>query len=159
MRLKPICRFFLLCLPFVAVSAALPVRASDLILEARLVWAANEPKDSRYQAAPSDLASKLHEIYKWNNYFEITNKVHSIPLNETRDFRMSDRCLLKIKNLGNSRIEVNCIGQGKQVSRGSHTLLPGEWLVLAGNAKNNTAWFIGLRPIDTNQVSFANNKN
>jgi hypothetical protein len=151
--MQSIRRLFLLCLPFVL---ALGVRAGDLTVEAHLIWASNESADPRYQAAPVDLSGKLHQIYKWNTYFEITNQISSIPANQSRDFRMSDKCVLKIKNLGDSRIEVNCIGQGKQVSKGVHTVTPGQWVVLAGNAKNNTAWFIGLRPVD---ASLATNKN
>jgi hypothetical protein len=58
---------------------------------------------------------------------------------------MSDRCTLRIRNLGGSRVEINCIGQGKEVHKRSDTLLPHTWLVLGGNDTNNTAWFIGLR--------------
>jgi hypothetical protein len=129
--------------------AALPALASDLTLEARLVWGANESNDARYTPVPGDLAAKLHGAFKWDNYFGITNKVHSIPLNQSRDFKMSDRCVLKIKNLGDSRVEVSCIGQGKVATKGSHTLKTGHWLVLGGNAKDNTAWFICLRPVDS----------
>ncbi len=146
-------RLFLLCLPFVL---ALSAGAADLTLEAHLIWASNETSDPRYHAAPDDLSGKLHMIYKWTSYFEITNQIRSIPARESRDFRMSDKCVLKIKNLGDSRIEVNCIGQGKQVSKGIHTITPGQWVILAGNAKNNTAWFISLRPVD---ASLATNKN
>jgi len=143
---------FLLCLPFwLALSAS----AADLTLEAHLIWASNESSDPRYLPAPADLSGKLHQIYKWNTYFEITNQIRSVPAKESRDFRMSDKCVLKIKNLGDSRIEVNCIGQGKQVSKGVHTVTPGQWVVLAGNAKNNTAWFISLRPVD---ASLATNR-
>jgi hypothetical protein len=84
-------------------------------------------------------------MFKWKNYFEITNQVADIPENKTRDLKMSDRCTLRIKNLGGSRVEINCIGEGKEVHKRADTLLPHTWLVLGGNDKNNTAWFIGLR--------------
>ena len=128
--------------------AAWPAFAADLTLEARLVWGANDSQIASYKPAEDGLSAKLHRIYKWNNYFEITNQVRSIPVNQSRDFKMSDRCVLKIKNLGDSRIEVSCIGQGKEVSKGSHTLAPAKWLVIGGNAKNDTAWFVGLRTVD-----------
>jgi hypothetical protein len=69
----------------------------------------------------------------------------AIPEKQTRDLKMSDRCTLRIRNLGGSRVEINCIGQGKEVHKRSDTLLPHTWLVLGGNDTNNTAWFIGLR--------------
>jgi len=138
-------RFSLFYLMFLA---ACPAWASDLTVQAQLVWGANDSQNASYAPVDSGLSAKLHRIYKWNNYFEITNEVRSIPVNESRDFKMSDRCVLKVKNLGDSRIEVSCIGQGKEVSKGSHTLAPAKWLVLGGNAKNDTAWFVGLKAVD-----------
>jgi hypothetical protein len=132
--------------------AAWPALAADITLEARLVWGANEAQDARYKPVEAGLSSKLHGMFKWNSYFEITNKVRSIPVNQSRDFKMSDRCVLKVKNLGGSRIEVGCIGQGKEVSKGSYTLTPTQWLVFGGDAKNNTAWFIGLRAVDSSMA-------
>jgi hypothetical protein len=93
----------------------------------------------------AELSANLHRMFKWKNYFEITNQVADIPENKTRDLKMSDRCTLRIKNLGGSRVEINCIGEGKEVHKRADTLLPHTWLVLGGNDKNNTAWFIGLR--------------
>jgi hypothetical protein len=87
-------------------------------------------------------------MFKWKNYFEITNQNASIPLNQTRDLKMSDHCTLQVRNLGASRVEINCIGEGKQVHKRTDTLAPPNWLVLGGNADNNTAWFIGLRSSD-----------
>ncbi|HWD21298.1 MAG TPA: hypothetical protein VHB20_18675 [Verrucomicrobiae bacterium] len=143
--MQPFRKFALL---FVALTGALPALASDLTLEARLVWGVNETQDATHKPVAADLSSKLHGMFKWSNYFDITNQVQNIPLNQSRDFKMSDRCVLKIKNLGSSRIEVSCIGQGKEVCKGTHTLEPTQWLVLGGNDKNNTAWFIGLREAD-----------
>jgi len=127
---------------------ALPALAGDLNLEASLIWAPNEPPAGRYTAADPDLAAKLRMKFRWDHYVEITNQIKSIPLNESRDFRMSAPCVLRIKNLGDSRIEVSCIGKGKVATSGAKTLQAGQWLVLGGDAKNNTAWFIGLRAVD-----------
>ena len=138
-------RFAVVCL---TCFAAWPALASDLKLEARLIWGVNDSQAAQHKPVAPDLASKLQRVFKWSNYYDITNQIHSIPVNESRDFRMSERCVLKIKNLGDSRIEVNCIGKGKEVSRGTHTLAPSQWVILSGNDKNNTAWFIGLREVD-----------
>ncbi len=132
------------------------VRAEELKLEARLVWGTNEEKPSS-NCKPVDpaLFDKLHGAFKWKNYFEITNQISSIPVGKTRDIKMSDRCTLHVKNLGHSRIEVNCIGDGKEVHKGAYTLTPPKWLDLGGNDKDNTAWFIGFRSthIDPKAIS------
>jgi hypothetical protein len=51
-------------------------------------------------------------------------------------------------------VEINCIGEGKEVHKGAYTLTPPKWLVLGGSSKDNTAWFIGLRAneAETNKV-------
>jgi len=80
--------------------------------------------------------------------YEITNRAAGIPINQISELKMSDSCTIRVKNLGASRVEVSCIGQGKQVHKGTYTLVPPQWLVLGGNGNDNTAWFVGLRAID-----------
>ena len=74
---------------------------------------------------------------------EITNLAAVIPLNQSRDLRMSDRCTLTIKNLGSSLVAVDCIGQGKPISKGTNTLP----CVYAGTNADDTGWFIRLRSL------------
>jgi len=129
----------------------LSVHASDLKVEAWLIWGANDGRETvKFEPAGQDLADKLHRMFKWQNYYEITNKTASIPIYQSRDLRMSAQCTIRVKNLGSSRVEVSCIGKGKQVHKGDYTLEPPKWLVLGGNGTNNTAWFIGLRAVDKN---------
>jgi len=139
--------FFLAVAMLTATSVA--VLADDLKLQAKLIWGSNDnPEDIKHKPVGHELAETLQRMFKWKNYYEITNHIGTIPLNKSCDFKMSSRCMLKIKNLGSSRVEVSCIGEGKQVSKGTHTL-PAKWLVLGGNDTNNTAWFVGLRALDS----------
>lgn len=132
----------------VLAATALAACADDLKLQAKLIWGSNDnPEDIKHKPVNHELAETLQRMFKWKNYYEITNEVGTIPQSKSYDFQMSSRCTLKIKNLGNSRVEINCIGEGKQVSKGTHTL-PAKWLVLGGNDTNNTAWFVGLRALD-----------
>lgn len=140
--------------------AAAAVGAADLNLEATLVWGTNDEKAGPdCKPVDADLAAGLHGIYKWKNYFEITNKTASIPLNRTRDLKMSDHCTLRIKNLGASRVEVSCIGEGRPVHKRTDTLSPPQWMVWGGNADNHTAWFIGLRSNDPRAAAKVMSKN
>ncbi len=134
-----------IALNFIATS--LP--AADLKLEARLIWGANDQKENvKFEPVDPHLAEKLHRMFRWENYYEITNKFVSIPLNQSRDVKMSDACVIRVRYLGASRLEVSCIGHGKQVHKGNYTLVPPQWLVLGGNGVDNTAWFVGLRATD-----------
>ncbi len=134
----------------IAFSAmTLSVRAADLKLEARLIWGANDDKETvKYQPVDPELSGKLHRMFKWKNYYQITNKTAGIVLNQNSDLKMSDACTIRVKNLGGSRVEINCIGHGKQVHKGTYTLAPAQWLVLGGNDTADTAWFVGLRALD-----------
>ncbi len=128
-------------------------RAADLKLEARLIRGANDDKETvKYKPADPELSAKLHRMFKWNNYFEITNKTAAIAVNQSCDLKMSDACTIRVKNLGASRVEVNCIGHGRQVHQGAYALAPPQWLVVGGNDTADTAWFVGLRAIDNKAV-------
>jgi hypothetical protein len=122
-------------------------KGADMQLEAKLIWGSNDSADkvSHKLVADPKLSSDLHRIFKWSNYYEINTKSVTIPANKSGELQMSEKCKLEIKNLGKNWIEVNCIGKGKQVSKGKHSLAPGKWFTLAGNDKNNTAWFVVMR--------------
>ena len=131
----------------------LAVHAADLKVEARLTWGANDEKENvKFEPLDPALSDKLHRMFKWKNYYEVTNKTAGVPLNKSSDLKMSDTCTIQVKNLGASRIEVSCIGHGKQIHKGAYTLVPPQWLVLGGNGTNNTAWFVGLRAVDPNAL-------
>ena len=133
------------------LAATAAATAGDLKLDARLIWGTNDEKGGpNCKSLDAGLAAKLNGMpFKWKHYFEITNKAASIPLNQTRDLKMSAHCTLRVKNLGGSRVEINCLGEGKPVDKRVDTLAPPKWLVWGGDSTNNTAWFIGLRATDT----------
>ncbi|MGP8199942.1 MAG: hypothetical protein ACLQU4_10610 [Limisphaerales bacterium] len=144
-------RFFeLLPVAVVCGVLALPAGAADLKLEARLIRGANDGSETvKYKPADPELSAKLRRMFKWSNYYEITNATAGIALNKNCDLKLSDACTIRVKNLGGSRVEVNCIGHGKQLCQGAYALTPPQWLVLGGNDTVDTAWFVGLRAIDT----------
>jgi len=127
--------------------AVMSTRAADLKLEAKLIWGSNDPTNKVQHPLVQDpkLSSHLQRIFKWANYYEINTKTISIPQTKSADLQMSDKCKLEVKNLGANRIDVSCIGKGKPVSRGTHSLQPGQWFTLGGNDANNSAWFVVMR--------------
>lgn len=140
------------------LTIAFAARGGDVKLEARLVWGTSDDKtDARCKPMDPELANKLHGMFKWKNYYEITNQIANLAPNKVRTLKMSDQCTLQLKSLGGSRIEVNCIGKGKEVHRGAYTLEFPKWLVLGGNCGNDTAWFIGLRAIDSRAAVITKN--
>jgi hypothetical protein len=134
-------------------ATALTATAADLNLEVRLIRGANDDKDAvKYRPVDPELSGKLNRAFKWKNYYEITNKTASIAVNHSCELRLSDANTIRVKNTGRSRVEVHCLGHGKEICNGAYTLAPPEWLVLGGNDTAGTAWFIGLRAVDDKSV-------
>jgi hypothetical protein len=139
--------FLLAGMAFTAIAP--PVPAADLKLEARLIWGANDEKETvKHKPADPELSDKLHRMFKWKNYYEITNKTAGIAVSQNCDLKLSDACAIRVKNLGGSRVEVNCTDHGRQIYKGAYALAPSQWLVVGGNDTADTAWFVGLRPLD-----------
>jgi len=67
-------------------------------------------------------------------------------LSSKKRVRMSEKCEIEVENLGDSTVEVKLFGEGKMVVRKKQALPTGELLVLAGEDKNDTAWFVVLTP-------------
>jgi hypothetical protein len=135
----------LFLLALVLCLAARTALAADLRLEAKLIWGANErPATVRYHLADPAFAAALRHNFKWTNYYEVTNLAAVIPLNQSRVVRVSDQCILNIKNLGSSLVAVDCLGPAKPVIKGTNALP----CVYVGTNLDDTAWFISLRSLD-----------
>jgi hypothetical protein len=143
----PIC--ILVFLPFAAISVQTP--SADLNLEARLIWGTNEKEspNPKHKRIDTPLTEKLSKVFKWQHYFEVNRHVVTLSVNRMKKVEMSPKCVVEIKHLGNSRVEVKLFGEDKFVSQTTETLPKGEWLVLAGSSKNDTAWFVVLKAIES----------
>jgi hypothetical protein len=125
--------------------------AADLKLEAQLIWGTNDPKspDPKHKPVGPEVARKLRRLpFKWENYFEVTRKQLVVPSGAVKSEAMSKDCEIRVKNLGNSTVEVSLFGKGKPVGKITQALPKGELLVTGGNAENFTAWFVVLRQTD-----------
>ena len=127
------------------MATGLPAFAGEMKLEARLIWGTNTDTNSNTRVQDQRLTKALSGIFKWKNYYEITNRTATIAQDATCSLEMSSKALLKIKNLDGTRIEVSCIGEGKSVTKTVHSLPSGEWLTLGGNVQNDSAWFIVIK--------------
>lgn len=126
------------------------VLAADqpLKVEAQLIWGTNDSKspDPKHKPVSEEVKKKLKELpLKWSNYFEVNRRVIEIGANSAKRETLSDKCVVSIKNAGNSKVEVCLFGKGEQVVKQSQDLPVGETLVLGGNAPNSTAWLVLLK--------------
>jgi hypothetical protein len=146
-------RWALVCLA--VISCVCAARAEESLHgEALLVWGTNEPRSPDPKHVPVDrfLARKLagpHSPYKWKYYYEVpTRQPFDVRVGETqKKIRMSDRCTIDIKNLGKTRVEVRLYGEGKPVFINSEPLTDDWPLVYAGDAGNETGWFVVIRKV------------
>ena len=120
--------------------------STDLSLQAQLVWGTNKekPDDPKLKEVDPSVAEKLRKVFKWKNYFEVNRQHFTVPVGSPKKVKMSDDCEIEVQNLGNSSIEVKLYGKGKLAVRKTQKISPGELLVLAGDDKDDTAWFVVL---------------
>ena len=134
-----------------AMAATTISRAADLKLEAQLIWGtndANSPNPS-YKPVEPGVARKLKGLpFKWSHYYVVNRVQFAIPENGERKERMSRKCEIQVKNLGDSQVEMTLYGKGEPVGKITQALPKGELLVTGGNAANSTAWFVALRQAD-----------
>lgn len=133
-----------------AIAATTVSRAADLKLEAQLIWGSNDAKspNPNFKPVEAEVARKLKGLpFKWSHYYVVNRVQFVVPANGERKERMSRKCEIQVKNLGDSKVEMTLYGEGEPVGRITQALPKGELLVTGGNAANSTAWFVALRQI------------
>ena len=134
----------LMALPLLTGAA----RADQVRVEVTLVWATNDERspDPKHKPVDAELARKLgRSPYRWKNYFEVSRQKLAIPTGQAKkDLKISDKCTLDIKNLGNNWAEIKLYGDGRLISTHKEELP----LILAGDAKNDTAWLVVIRNVE-----------
>jgi len=124
--------------------------AKELKLEAVLIWGTNDEKSSDSRHKPVDLATaeKLRKVFKWKNYFVVTNQVKTIPSRGSNRFDLSKQCSIEITELEGPRVEVKLIGEGKEVNKTVKTINKGESFTYGKDDKNDSAWFAIITQLD-----------
>ena len=131
---------------FFSSSCVVRCAGTELNLKAQLVWGTNndKPDDPKLKEMDKGVGEKLRKVFKWKNYFEVNRQDFTVVTGTPKRVRMSDHCEIEVQNLGNSSIEVKLYGKGKLTVRKTQKINSSELLVLAGDDKNDTAWFVVL---------------
>ncbi|MDX1953852.1 MAG: hypothetical protein SFY81_16910 [Verrucomicrobiota bacterium] len=142
-RLAVFAPLFLLLLASVPSSLA-----GDLKLKARLIWGTNgeKPEGKDLKEVDSAMKEKLCGVFKWKNYYEVNSQEIVVPHTQSKTIKMSEKCDVEIKSSDKGTAEFVLIGEGKPVKKVKQALPMSESLVLAGEDKNETAWFVVLTP-------------
>jgi len=122
----------------------------ELKLQAQLVWGTNEKvsAEAGFKEVDSSLQARLRNVFKWQTYYEITRKGFSVPAAKPQTVKLSDDCTIEVKQLATNRIEVKLLGKGRPVVTRTLELRPATPLVIGGDDKNNTAWFVVITQTD-----------
>ena len=125
--------------------------ASDIELEALLVWGTNDGSSPKPEHKPLEASLKKQfeaMPFKWKNYFQEKQVGFQINTNQYTRVEINKDCAFDVKCLGAPRIKVKLYGKHKEVIRHEKPLGAGETLIFAGDDKNDnsqSAWFIVIR--------------
>lgn len=153
MRLKPksslqVRRFLLLVLGIsgLYLHAGVASAVADAKVQAILVWGTDETNPTKKSLKHLDgkLHEKLAKVFKWQHYFEVNRQSSVLLAGKTQGLKLSEECSVEIKMLPENVAEVKLIGKGKTLVTRRHSLAKAEALVLAGDDRNNNAWFVVL---------------
>src|SRR5262245_55220219 len=93
------------CLALFLCSSLALAAASELKLEALLVWGTNDEKspDPAHKPVDPALAKKLGNLpFKWKNYFVINRKIITANDKDYTTNAMSKKCTIAVKDAANS---------------------------------------------------------
>jgi hypothetical protein len=143
------CRLLFLALVFSL--AAVGAHAEEIKLEAKLIWASNEPKSPKQEHKRVDdaTAAKLRKIRpEWKYFFVEKKEVKTVPSRGSNRFTLSKACTLEITELEGPRVEVKLIGNGKPVHKTIKEIKKGSWFVYTGDDKHESAWMVIVTQLD-----------
>lgn len=118
---------------------------------ATLIWGTDDekPENSKHDLRDVQpaLKDKFKNIFKWKNYFQVGEpKPFGIHVGETKQLQLSHKCEVKVHMTEHEGMEVELIGEGKSVVKRKQPMPLKDILILAGDDKNATAWFVVLKP-------------
>lgn len=116
-------------------------------VQAVLIWGTDEtkPEAKNLKEVDSKLRDRLANVFKWKNYFEVNRQSTTLPaVAKMQSLKLSEDCSVEVKLLPDGVAEVKLMGKGKVRVTRLHSLAKPEALVLAGDDKNKSAWFVVL---------------
>ena len=140
----PMNRFtvFVALLLFVS-SGYVTAQADSITVQARLVHGTSKEQKGKMEV-PAAIKKKLARVFKWMHYYQLNSKRLNIADATTKSAKLSKTASIKVTNRKNGKIAVSLYSKGKMLVQKTQTLRPGSYMVLAGNAGTDSAWFIVL---------------
>jgi hypothetical protein len=118
-------------------------QADPITVQARLVHGTSKEQKGKMEV-PAAIKKKLARVFKWMHYYQLNSKQLNIADATTKSAKLSKTASIKVTNRKNGKIAVSLYSKGKMLVQKTQTLRPGSYMVLAGNAGTDSAWFIVL---------------
>ncbi|MEO7299396.1 MAG: hypothetical protein ABI042_12575 [Verrucomicrobiota bacterium] len=132
----------------VLLLGAAKISAAESKLDVQLVWGSNgeSSPDPNLKPLDASLAKKLG-MFKWKKYYQVNRKELVLVDHALQKIRLSPQCQIEVKHLDGSRYEINVFGEGKHVQKITERITSHNPLAIAGDDKNDCAWFILIREL------------
>ena len=118
-------------------------QADSITVQARLVHGTSKEQKGKMEV-PATIKKKLARVFKWMHYYQLNSKRLNIADATTKTAKLSKTASIKVTNRKNGKIAVSLYSKGKMLVQKTQSLRPGSYMVLAGNAGTDSAWFIVL---------------
>ena len=125
---------------------AAEAKAEDRKFEAQLIWGTDKekPDDPKLKPVDPELVKRLQNVFKWKYYFQVNQVPFVVPAKKAKKVELSDKCEVEVRDLGKPMTEVQLFGEKKLVKKITQAVA--QCLVIAGDDRNDTAWFVVLTP-------------
>ena len=133
---------FVALLLFVS-SGYVTAQADSITVQARLVHGTSKEQKGKMEV-PAAIKKKLARVFKWMHYYQLNSKRLNIADATTKSAKLSKTASIKVTNRKNGKIAVSLYSKDKMLVQKTQSLRPGSYMVLAGNAGTDSAWFIVL---------------
>ena len=118
-------------------------QADPITVQARLVHGTSKEQKGKMEV-PAAIKKKLARVFKWMHYYQLSSRQLNIDDATTQSAQLSRATTIKVTNRKNGKVAVNLYSKGKMLVQKTQSLRPGSYMVLAGNAGTDSAWFIVL---------------
>lgn len=113
-----------------------------------LIWGADGPKpeDKDLKDVDPKLVEKFTKIFKWKSYYEVKRADFELKAGEPKKVELSHKCEVRLHLTEKEGLEVELFGEQRSVYKGKQAMPLKDILIMAGDDKNATAWFVVLKP-------------
>ena len=136
---------FVALLLFVS-SGYVTAQADSITVQARLVHGTSKEQKGKMEV-PAAIKKKLARVFKWMHYYQLSSRQLNIDDATTQSAKLSRAATIKVTNRKNGKVAVSLYSKGKMLVQKTQSLKPGQHMVLAGNTKSDSAWFIVLSKV------------